>query len=245
MAATARNQLLTVRLNFSSIGDASLSVKFLGESDEKSFGSADIAEPIRILIPDDFSYELRASPAKPGKRLVDVIHGKHDAEVAQGVYRGVAVVRDDRRREEAGQLETTVPVRRAHHRDLDALIGESGDTAGPLSFDQGPPFKLKTEVSKEIYRLPQVIDDDSHVIHPFERHASNLHKVARMQQGMLLRRQIERRGVCQERTIDVPLPTDLCRASLLDALHHDAHNNFVAKFVLAIAHILFLSFGGG
>ena len=60
----------------------SRSVEFLGESDEKPFRPADVAEPIRVLIPDYFAYELRAALAKPAKRLVDVVYGEHDAEVA-------------------------------------------------------------------------------------------------------------------------------------------------------------------
>ena len=58
------------------------SVEFLGESDEKPFRPADVAEPIRVLILDYFAYELCAALAKPVKRLVDVVHGEHDAEVA-------------------------------------------------------------------------------------------------------------------------------------------------------------------
>src|SRR2546430_9596272 len=58
------------------------SVEFLGESDEKPFRPADVAEPIRVFILDYFAYELRAALAEPFKRLVDVVHGEHDAEVA-------------------------------------------------------------------------------------------------------------------------------------------------------------------
>ena len=58
------------------------SSEFLGESDEKPFRPADVAEPIRVFILDYFAYELRAALAEPFKRLVDVVHGEHDAEVA-------------------------------------------------------------------------------------------------------------------------------------------------------------------
>jgi hypothetical protein len=61
---------------------AARSVKFLGEADEKPFRPADVAESIRILILDYFAYELGAALAKPVKRLVDVVNGEHDAEVA-------------------------------------------------------------------------------------------------------------------------------------------------------------------
>jgi hypothetical protein len=54
----------------------------LGESDEKPFRPADVAESIGVFILDDFAYELRAAIAEPFKRLVDVVDREHDAEVA-------------------------------------------------------------------------------------------------------------------------------------------------------------------
>src|ERR1700734_2522076 len=97
------------------------------------------------------------------------------------------MIRDDRRREEPGELETAVAVRSAHHGNLDALIGKSGDTSCPFSFNRGPPFEVKAELLKEINRQFEVINDDSYVIQPFERHASNLQEAAWMQQWTLCR----------------------------------------------------------
>jgi hypothetical protein len=54
----------------------------LGESDEKASRAADIAEPICVFILDYFACELGATLPEPFKRLVDVVHGEHDAEVA-------------------------------------------------------------------------------------------------------------------------------------------------------------------
>jgi hypothetical protein len=54
----------------------------LGKSDEKPFRPTDVAEPIRVFVLDYFADELRAATAKPFKRLVDVVYGEHDAEVA-------------------------------------------------------------------------------------------------------------------------------------------------------------------
>src|ERR671934_3037921 len=78
--------------------------ELLGEPDEKSFGSADVAEPIRVLVLHHFANELRAALAEPGERLVDVVHGEHDAQVAESVHRGVPVIGDHRRREKAREL---------------------------------------------------------------------------------------------------------------------------------------------
>src|ERR1700730_13391720 len=55
------------------------SAEFLGEPDEKSFGPPDVAEPIRVFVLDHIADELRAALAEPGERIVDVLHGEHDA----------------------------------------------------------------------------------------------------------------------------------------------------------------------
>src|ERR1700761_151744 len=107
-----------MRFNFRIAGSHRGSAEFLGESDEKLLRPADVAKPIRVLIPDYFAYELCAALAKPAERLVDVVHGEHDAEVAECVHWGVAVIRDDRRREEAGEFDTAVAVRGTHHGNL-------------------------------------------------------------------------------------------------------------------------------
>src|SRR5258705_329754 len=57
--------------------------KLLGEPDEQSFGAADVAEPIRVLVLHHVANELRAARAEPGERRVDVVHGEHDAQVAE------------------------------------------------------------------------------------------------------------------------------------------------------------------
>jgi hypothetical protein len=93
------------------------------------------------------------------------------------------VIRDGGRREKAGDLKPAVAVRRAHHRNLDALIAQSSDTSGPFSFDRGSPFELKAELAKELNRRRKVIDDDSYVVHPFKRHVSNLQTVVSSDNG--------------------------------------------------------------
>lgn len=65
------------------------SAEFLGQPDEKSFRPADVAEPIRVLIPDDFADELGAARAEPCQRLVDIVHGEHDAQIAERVDRAL------------------------------------------------------------------------------------------------------------------------------------------------------------
>ena len=86
------------------------SAELLGESDEEPFRPADVAEPIRVFIPDDLAYELGSALTEPLERLVDVVHGEHDPQVAESVHRGVSMIRDGGRREKAGELEPAVAV---------------------------------------------------------------------------------------------------------------------------------------
>ena len=150
------------------------STKLLGKPDEKPFRPADVAEPISVAVLNDFPDELRATFAQPGNRLVQVVDGEHDAKVAQGVHRGVAMVRDDRRRKEAGKFKPAVAVWRAHHGNLDVLITQPRHSSGPFTFDHGPPFQIEAKLAKEIDCAFEVLDDDSDVVHPYECQVPNL-----------------------------------------------------------------------
>src|SRR5262245_30916492 len=123
--------------------------EFLSEPDQQPLGPTDVAESIRILVLDHFADQLRAPRAKSFQRVVDVVDGEHDAQVAKRIHRGVSVILDDGRREIATELEPAMAIRRSHHRDLDVLIAEPGHTPGPFAFDRGASFELQTELAKE------------------------------------------------------------------------------------------------
>ena len=76
-------------------------------------------------------------------------------------------------------------VRCAHHGNLNSLVAQTGDTTGPLSFDRGPPFEIEAKLTKEINRRFEVIDDDTYVVHPLERHVLSLQGVVRRASGWL------------------------------------------------------------
>jgi hypothetical protein len=57
----------------------SLLPELLREPDENSFGAPDVAEPIRVFVLDHLADELRAAFGETGERIVDVLHGEHDA----------------------------------------------------------------------------------------------------------------------------------------------------------------------
>ena len=55
------------------------SPELLGEPDEKPFGPANIAQPIRLLVLHHVADELRPMLLEPGERLVDIFNCEHDA----------------------------------------------------------------------------------------------------------------------------------------------------------------------
>src|SRR5688500_9938033 len=152
----------------------SLLPELLGQPDENSFGAPDVAEPIRVFVPDHFADELRAAFAEPGERIVDILHGEHDAKVTESVHRGAAVIGDDRRREESGHLEPAVAVRRTHHDNLDAHVAQSSDTICPVAFDWGAPLELEAKFAEELNGGVDVFYHDADVVHTLDRHDVSL-----------------------------------------------------------------------
>src|SRR5207247_2403389 len=152
----------------------SLLPELLGEPDENSFGAPDVAEPIRIFVLDHFADELRAAVPEPGERIVDVLHGEHDAQVTESVHRGNAVIGDHRRREKRGHLEPAVTVRRTHHGNLDAHVAQSSDAICPVSFDWGAPLELEAEFGEELNGGVDVFYHDADVVHTLDRHDVSL-----------------------------------------------------------------------
>src|SRR5258708_14118914 len=105
---------------------------FLGQADEKSFGAADIAESIRVLVLNHFTDELRAVFAEPGERLVDVVHSEHDAKVSESVHRGVSMIGDYRRGEKSRKLEAAVALGGDPHCVYRPPWGRPGGAPRPL-----------------------------------------------------------------------------------------------------------------
>src|SRR5690349_19188358 len=58
-----------------------------------------------------------------------------------------------------------MPVRRDHHRDLDALRAEAGDAPGPFAFDRHSPFEFQAELGEERNGGIERFDHDTDVIH--------------------------------------------------------------------------------
>ena len=157
---------------------ASRARQLFGEPDEQTPRSADVAEAIRVFVLHHLvADELRTTGAKPRQRVVEVVDGEHDAQVAESVHRRVPVIGDHRWLQELRELQPSVAVRCAHHRDLDALVTQSGDPSGPRSLDRAAPFELETELLEELDRRRQVVDDDADVVHPLHRHGPSSARV--------------------------------------------------------------------
>jgi hypothetical protein len=84
------------------------------------------------------------------------------------------VIGDHRRREESGQCEPAVTVRSTHHGNLNAYVAQSSDAICPVSFNWGPPLKLKAKFGEELNRGINVGYDNAHVIHALDGHDVSL-----------------------------------------------------------------------
>src|SRR6266581_6707853 len=161
------------------IRSGSLLIELLGEPDENSFRTPDVAKPIHVFILDHLANELRAAFAESGERIVDVLHGEHDAQVAESVHWGAAVIGDHRWRDETGHLEPAVTVRRTHQGNLDAHVAQSSDAICPISFDWGTPLELETKFGEELNGGVDVFYHDADVVHTLDRHDVSLASNAR------------------------------------------------------------------
>src|SRR5687768_5296177 len=119
----------------------------LCDPDEDSFRSADIAESVDVFKIHDFIDYRSTKLPESGERVIDILDGKHYAQISQRVYRSGAVVRCDGGCVKARELDSTMAVGSAHHRNFDALAPHSRDTAGPFPFDRHAALQGQAEFS--------------------------------------------------------------------------------------------------
>ena len=82
-----------------------------------------------------------------------------------GVRHAGLGISDDGRGEESRELEPTVAVWGDQHGDLDALVSQSGDAPGPLSFDRGSPFKLQAYLREKRNSVIEGFYNDADIVH--------------------------------------------------------------------------------
>jgi hypothetical protein len=59
------------------------------QPDQNALGASDVTEAIHVFVLDDFVDELRVVLAEPGERIVEIVHGEHDAKIAECVHPSV------------------------------------------------------------------------------------------------------------------------------------------------------------
>jgi hypothetical protein len=71
---------------------------------------------------------------------------------------------------ELHQLESSVAVRRLHHRSVRAYALEPHDAVHPETLDGRLAVQHESELDEELSRGCEVVDHDADVIHPSDRH---------------------------------------------------------------------------
>jgi hypothetical protein len=94
------------------------SVELLSQRNDDASGSADVAEPVAVLVLLQRANAFDAVEVKTGKDIVDVVDGEHDATNPQRVRGCIRPGADRRRRVELRQFESAVAVRSPHHGDV-------------------------------------------------------------------------------------------------------------------------------
>src|SRR5438034_10938335 len=137
------------------------SAELLGQCDEDALGAADVTEPIAVLVLHHLADEFGAIGLQPGKDVLDVLYGEHDATDTQRIHRCVRFSGGSRRRVEPGQLESAVAVRGPHHRDVasDTVEPDNASTDGPstvVSPSSSRPSSTKNAItaSRSLTTMP-------------------------------------------------------------------------------------------
>src|SRR5581483_11328362 len=84
------------------------------------------------------------------------------------------MIGDHRRREEPGQLEPAVTIRRTHHGNLAAHVAQPGDAVCPLALDRSAALEHEAKFGEEPDGGIDVFDHDADVVHTLDRHAVSL-----------------------------------------------------------------------
>src|SRR4051794_34728092 len=120
----------------------------LGELDDQTFGSADVAEEEGVLVVDDATHVVDLEGDVPEPRTV---RGRRRLLSAGG------------RRVEAHHLEHVAAVRSANHHELDRHVLQTNDPIDPLAAEHAGLAAVQAEQRKKADRLVEILDDETDV----------------------------------------------------------------------------------
>src|SRR5690349_615484 len=136
--------------------------EFLSQRDDDARRASHVAESVLVLVLGYLADEFGAVGAQARHSVVDAFDGKHDAPETRRVRRC------DRRFDldqfwmaKLRQLKPPVPIRGAHHNDVDADIVESVDAVHPRPFDPRLALDRHAEGGEESEGSRKVVDDDA------------------------------------------------------------------------------------
>jgi hypothetical protein len=73
-----------------------------------------------------------------------------------------------------GQLESAVAVWSPHHGDVGPHIVEPNNAVHPRPLDYSLAFQLQTKFKEKNNSSLKVVDDDADIVHPLDRHRTNV-----------------------------------------------------------------------
>jgi hypothetical protein len=158
--------------------------ELLGQSDEDAFRSADVTEPILILVLHHLTNELGTTSAQAGNDILDVVNGEHDATYSERVRGCVLRFTADRGRPlELHQLKPAVSVRGPHHCEIRSDVLQPDEAVHHRPLDCRLAVQLETKLDEESDSSREVVDNNANVVHPPNRHVPSIGRDTLDQQG--------------------------------------------------------------
>jgi hypothetical protein len=124
--------------------------EFLGQSDDDALGSADVAQPVDVLVPHDLADEFGTAGEQAGND-VSMSSTANMTRRMPSVFVGVVgrFGADRLRRMEHRQLDPSVAVRGPQHRDVLSHVVDPDDALHPAPLDRRLAFQLHAEFDEE------------------------------------------------------------------------------------------------
>jgi hypothetical protein len=118
--------------------------------------------------------KFSAAGSQASNDTVDVLAGECEVADTRRVRRRVPVVALVRRRVELDELESSVAVRRLHHRIRHPYAFEPHNAIHPATIDGPLATRLKSELDEELNRGREVVNHNAHVVHSLDSHVFSL-----------------------------------------------------------------------
>lgn len=143
----------------------------LGQRDDGACGTAEVAEPVAVLVLHQLADEFSSVWPQAVEDVVDVLDGEHDAMCVQRVRWGARVSVWARGRLVLVSSSRPWPFWGSPHCNVRSDSVKPDEAVHPAALDCGLAFQVQSKFGEERHGCCEVVDDDGDVVHPLDRPA--------------------------------------------------------------------------